>query len=164
MRALFIGGIKSGKSKNAENYILAFAKEKPIYLATTEFFDEEMRERVAKHQTQRGEKFITLEEPLNLYEATQNQEAPILLECVSMWINNMLYHGKNEAEIFAALTALTSTNANIVFVINDVSCSVIGENRLVRDFVDINGRVAQFLAQQCEEVYNTVAGISVRIK
>ncbi|MBU1216562.1 bifunctional adenosylcobinamide kinase/adenosylcobinamide-phosphate guanylyltransferase [bacterium] len=164
MQALFIGGIKSGKSKNAENYILAFSKDKPIYLATTEFFDEEMRERIAKHQTQRGKKFITLEEPLNLHKAVQNQEAPILLECVSMWINNMLYHGKNEEEIFAALTAITSTNANIVFVINDVSCSVIGENRLVRDFVDINGRVAQFLAQQCEEVYNTVAGISVRIK
>jgi adenosylcobinamide kinase/adenosylcobinamide-phosphate guanylyltransferase len=164
MRALFIGGIKSGKSKNAESYILAFAKEKPIYLATTEFFDEEMRERIAKHQTQRGEKFITLEEPLYLHNALTKQTAPVLLECVSMWINNMLYHGKNEVEILATLTAITNTQANIVFVINDVSCSVIGENKLVRDFVDINGRVAQFLAQQCEEVYNTVAGISVRIK
>lgn len=164
MRALFIGGIKSGKSKNAEEYILAFAKEKPIYLATTEFFDEEIHERVAKHKTQRADKFITLEEPLNLYETIQNQEAPILLECVSMWINNMLYHGKNEEEILATLTAITSTNANIAFVMNDVSCSVIGENALVRDFVDINGRAAQFLAQQCEEVYNNIAGISVRIK
>jgi adenosylcobinamide kinase/adenosylcobinamide-phosphate guanylyltransferase len=164
MRALFIGGIKSGKSKNAENYILTFTKEKPIYLATTEFFDEEISARVAKHKTQRAGKFTTLEEPLNLYDVITKQEAPILLECVSMWINNMLYHGKNEEEILATLTAITSTNANIVFVINDVSCSVIGENALVRDFVDINGRVSQFLAQKCEEVYNTVAGISVRIK
>jgi adenosylcobinamide kinase/adenosylcobinamide-phosphate guanylyltransferase len=164
MQALFIGGIKSGKSKNAEEYILAFAEQKPIYLATTEFFDEEISARVVKHKTQRAEKFTTLEEPLNLYEAIQNQEAPILLECVSMWINNMLYHGKNEEEILATLTAITRTNANIVFVINDVSCSVIGENRLVRDFVDINGRAAQFLAQKCKEVYNNVAGISVKIK
>jgi len=164
MRALFIGGIKSGKSKNAENYILTFAKEKPIYLATTEFFDEELHVRIAKHQMQRAQKFITLEEPLHLYNALTKQTAPVLLECVSMWINNMLYHGKNEEEILATLTAITNTQANIVFVINDVSCSVIGENALVREFVDINGRVAQFLAQQCEEVYNTVAGISVRIK
>lgn len=164
MRALFIGGIKSGKSKNAENYILTFTKEKPIYLATTEFFDEEMSERVLKHKTQRAEKFITLEEPLNLYQAIQKYDAPILLECMSMWINNMLYHKKSEAEIFEILKAITETNANIVFVINDVSCSVIGENRLVRDFVDINGRVAQFLAQKCSKVYNNVAGISVRIK
>jgi adenosylcobinamide kinase/adenosylcobinamide-phosphate guanylyltransferase len=164
MRALFIGGIKSGKSKNAENYILAFAKEKPIYLATTEFFDEEMSARVQRHKTQRADKFITLEESLNLHETIQKQQAPILLECMSMWVNNMLYHKKSEAEMFEILEAITQTNANIVFVINDVSCSVIGENRLVREFVDINGRVAQFLAQKCEEVYNNIAGISVRIK
>lgn len=164
MQALFIGGIKSGKSKNAENYILAFAKQKPIYLATTEFFDEEINARVQKHKTQRADNFTTLEEPLNIYDTIAKQEAPILLECVSMWINNMLYHGKKEEEILATLEAITKTKANIVFVINDVSCSVIGENALVREFVDINGRVAQFLAQRCKEVYNSIAGISVRIK
>ena len=51
-----------------------------------------------------------------------------------------------------------------VWVINDVSQSVISENALVRKFVDINGRIAQFLASECEDVFHVTAGISVKIK
>ncbi|MFT5660749.1 MAG: adenosylcobinamide kinase/adenosylcobinamide-phosphate guanylyltransferase [Sulfurimonas sp.] len=163
-KALFIGGIKSGKSKNAEEYTLKIAKEKPIYLATNEFFDDEMKKRVQLHKEQRVDNFSTLEEPLNLANIIKLQHNVVLVECVSMWINNMLYHKFNEEDMLKQLEKIEQMNTQTIWVINDVSCSVVSENKLVREFVDINGRISQFLASRCEEVYNTVAGISVKIK
>ena len=164
MKALFIGGIKSGKSKNAEEYVLKHSKKKPFYLATTEFFDDEMSMKVKKHQTQRGDKFITIEESLQLSKVIKSQDSIILVECVSMWINNMLYHGFSEEDMINQIKELSSRHVDIVFVINDVGCCVVSDNALVRKFVDINGRISQLLASTCQEVYNTVAGINVKIK
>ncbi len=166
MKALFIGGIKSGKSKNAESFTLLHSEVKPSYLATNEFFDDEMRERVNRHKEQRENNFKTIEEPLNLLKIIQTQERSetVLIECISMWINNMLYHEFSEKDITSEIESLLLLDNNMVFVINDVSCSVVSENKLVRKFVDINGRISQLLASQCDEVYNTIAGISVKIK
>lgn len=164
MLALFIGGIKSGKSKNAEEYVLKHSKNKPIYLATNEFFDDEMKDRVAKHKALRGDAFNTIEEPLHLDRVIFSHDGIILVECVSMWINNMLYHGYSEADMIKQIDNISYTNADVVFVINDVGQSVVSENELVRKFVDINGRISQYLALKSEEVYNVVAGIAVKIK
>ena len=164
MLALFIGGIKSGKSKNAEEYTLKHSKTKPIYLATNEFFDDEMRVKVQKHKEQRIDKFITIEEHLSLVNIINLQESVVLVECISMWINNMLHHRYSEEAMVTQIEELELLNKDIVFVINDVSCSVVSENKLVRRFVDINGRIAQLLASKCEEVYHITAGISVKIK
>ncbi|WP_345992818.1 bifunctional adenosylcobinamide kinase/adenosylcobinamide-phosphate guanylyltransferase [Sulfurimonas sp. HSL-1716] len=163
-RALFIGGIKSGKSKNAENYVLKKSKHIPIYLATTEFVDDEMQTRIEAHKLQRNERFLTVEEPLNLPSVLHDFKGIVLIECVSMWINNLLYHGFTEDDMIKQIDILSKLDAQIVFVQNDVGCSVVGADRLTRDFVDINGRVSQYLAAACKEVYNNIAGIAVKIK
>jgi len=164
MKTLFIGGIKSGKSKNAEAYILTHSTEKPIYLATNEFFDAEMHEKVQKHKEQRADNFITLEEPLKLTHTIQKTHAPVLVECISMWINNMLYHKYTQEQIIEEMADMIALDADIVFVINDVSCSVVSENKLVRKFVEINGRISQLLASKCDKVFTTISGIDVQIK
>ena len=163
-KALFIGGIKSGKSKNAESYTITHARTKPIYLATNEFFDDEMKKRVQFHQEQRKENFTTIEEPLELANIIRKQNSSVLVECVSMWINNMLYHGYNEEDMIKQLEDISKMDTQTIWVVNDVSCSVVSDNALVRKFVDINGRISQYLASKSEEVYNTTAGISVKIK
>ncbi|MDF1875334.1 bifunctional adenosylcobinamide kinase/adenosylcobinamide-phosphate guanylyltransferase [Sulfurimonas sp. SAG-AH-194-I05] len=164
MQTLFIGGIKSGKSRNAEEYILKHSLCKPIYLATNEVFDEGMTQRVQAHKEQRKNNFITIEEPLKLFSTIKKQDTHVLVECVSMWINNMLFHKRSEKEILEHIEQINALHVDIVWVINDVSCSVVSENKLVRDFVDINGRVSQLLASTCEKVFSTVAGISLQIK
>ena len=163
-KALFIGGIKSGKSKNAESYTLKHATSKPIYLATNEFFDDEMYIRVQTHKTQRAESFTTREEALKLNNIIKQEDNMVLVECVSMWINNMLYHGFKEEDMIKQIEEISQMDAQTIWVVNDVSCSVVSENKLVREFVDINGRITQLLASKCEEVYTTVAGIGVKIK
>lgn len=163
-KVLFIGGIKSGKSLNAEIYTLKNSLQKPIYLATTEFIDDEMQKRIDAHKLQRSARFETIEEPLKLYETISKQKNAVLVECVSMWINNMLYHGFDFSEMKKELEAILTLDKTVVFVLNDVGSGIIPDNALAREFIDINGKLSQLIASKCDEVYHTIAGISTRIK
>ena len=163
-RTLFIGGIKSGKSLNAQNYILNISKDKPIYLITTEFIDMEMKLRIEAHKELRGDKFITIEEPLKLYETISESVSPLLVECVSMWINNMLYHGFTLQDMQEQIKKILELDKTVVFVFNDVGSGIIPDNQLAREFVDISGKLSQQIAASCDEVYHVIAGISTRIK
>jgi len=166
MKTLFIGGIKSGKSLLAEKYVLEHYadQQKPIYLATTEFVDAELRERIQVHKKRREEKFLTLEEPLDLYSPVQSSQSPILIECTSMWINNMLYHQRSKEQILEHIKQVMSLSKDMVFVHNDVGSGVIPDNPLARTYVDISGIVSQIIATECDEVYHCIAGIQSRIK
>ena len=164
MKTLFIGGIKSGKSTQAEKYTLQLSKEKPIYLATTEFIDAEMAQKIQEHKQNRKSHFITLEEPLALADVIAKQESTVLVECMSMWINNMLYHEKSYEDMLHEIRKVLALKQDIVFVLNDVGASVVSENALAREFVNISGKLSQFIASECDEVYHTIAGIASRIK
>jgi len=164
MKALFIGGIKSGKSRLAEKYILKSTTELPIYLATSEAMDEAMSERIERHQLERSERFLTIEEPLNLIEIIKPIPVPILLECVSMWINNMLHYGFTCNDIYDQIEKVMALKKDIVFVQNDVGSGIIPDNKLAREFIDISGVVSQMIASECAETYHCIAGIATRIK
>ena len=164
MKALFIGGIKSGKSINAQDYILKASTTKPIYLATTEFIDKGLNKRIVEHKKNRKDTFETIEESLNIYESIKNANAPVLVECVSMWINNMLHHGFSIKEMKKELLSVLELDVTVVFVLNDVGAGIIPQNELASDFIDISGILSQLIAQHCDEVYHTIAGISTRIK
>lgn len=164
MKALFIGGIKSGKSKNAEEFTLMHAKTKPYYLATTEFIDAEMAQRIELHKKQREDKFITVEESLELSKAVAKCDDIVVIECISMWINNMLFHNKTKEDIFLEIETLLELENSIVFVLNDVGGGIIPDNKLAREFIDLSGIISQKIAAKCDEVFHTVAGISTKIK
>ena len=165
MKTLFIGGIKSGKSRLAETYILEQAgTNKPYYLATTEFFDDEMQARIHVHQQRRQDFFITLEEPVKLFEALEKCRSPVLIECVSMWLNNLLYHQIPETDILQELEAVMQLPCDMVLVHNEVGLSVIADNRLARQFVDLSGKAAQIMGKHCDEVFFCSAGLKMRMK
>ena len=165
MKTLFIGGIKSGKSRLAEAYILERSgTDKPCYLATTEFIDEEIQARINTHQQRRQDAFITIEAPVKLYAALEQCQSPVLVECVSMWLNNLLYHQIPEADILQELEAVLQRPCNLVLVHNEVGLSVIADNRLARRFVDLSGKAAQLMGQYCDEVYFCSAGLKMRMK
>ena len=165
MKTLFIGGVKSGKSRLAETYILEQAgTNKPYYLATTEFFDDEMQARIDVHQQRRQDLFITLEEPVKLFEALKKHQSPVLIECVSMWLNNLLYHQIPEADILQELEAVMQLPCDMVLVHNEVGLGVIADNRLARQFVDLSGKAAQIMGRYCDEVFFCSAGLKIRMK
>jgi adenosylcobinamide kinase/adenosylcobinamide-phosphate guanylyltransferase len=165
MKILFTGGVKSGKSRHAEIRMLEMAQaQKPIYLATTELLDPEMEKRISEHRKRRSEKFQTIEEPMYLTRAIAGTEAPVLIECMTMWLNNALHHQLPENEIFEEIENLLLLENELVFVLNEVGLGVIPDNPLARHFVDLSGRISQQLAEACDEVIWCVAGISVKIK
>ena len=165
MKTLFIGGVKSGKSRLAEAAILKFSgKVKPFYLATNEVFDAEMQARITVHQRQRQDFFHTLEEPLKLFEVLQKCQAPVLIECVTMWLNNALYHQIPEHKILQELEAILNLPNDLFFVHNEVGFGIIPDNALARQFVDLSGKAAQLMASYCDVVYFCSAGLALKMK
>ncbi len=164
MKTLFIGGVKSGKSRLAESYILENSVHRPYYLATTEFIDTEMKQRIEVHQQRRQDLFVTLEEPINILPRLQTCQQPVLVECVSMWLNNLLYHQWQEADILQELEAVMALSVDLVLVHNEVGLGVIPDNALARQFVDLSGKAAQIMAAACDQVFFCVAGLPLQMK
>ncbi|MEI7796295.1 MAG: bifunctional adenosylcobinamide kinase/adenosylcobinamide-phosphate guanylyltransferase [Methylococcaceae bacterium] len=164
MKILFIGGVKSGKSRLAETAILKHAGNvKPYYLATNECFDDEMSTRVSAHKQQRQSAFETIEEPVKLLKTLQSCKRPVLVECVTMWLNNMMYHDISEQLILAELKAVMELPIDLVLVHNEVGSGVISDNVLARQFVDLSGKASQLMARNCEQVYFCSAGLALRM-
>lgn len=164
MKVLYFGGQKSGKSKLAEAKTLKLAESKPFYVATYDnsFGDEEMHKRVAKHLEYRADNFITIEEPKDLTKAIEDEQGTYLIDCVSMWILNNIE--EDEKFLYFQLNDLANSNANIVFVLNDVNTGIIPANKLSRKYVDLTGIIGQKLASICNEVYEVKLGIDLRLK
>lgn len=163
MKILYFGGQKSGKSTLAEAKALEITSSKPYYIATYDrsFDDSEMNTRVLKHQNQREEKFITIEEPLDLVSKIQKGNT-YLIDCISMWILNNIKN--SEEELIKQLEELKNIDANIIFVLNDVNSGVIPFDKESRKFVDLTGIIGQKLASICDEVYEVKLGLFNRLK
>ena len=164
MKTLYHGGQKSGKSLLAEQKALSLSgKHKPYYIATYDnsYGDEEMQTRIKTHQSQREEKFITIEETMNINKHIKDDHT-YLIDCMSMWILNTLE--ENMFDIMGELERLKQSKANIVFVLNDVSCGVIPLDAVSRKYVDRSGIIGQKLAQLCDEVYEVKLGLENRLK
>ena len=165
MKILITGAVKSGKSTNAEKRILEISKGIiPIYLATCEIFDSEMLKRIEDHRQRRGKKFYTIEEALYLSKAIEDQKNPVLIECMTMWLNNVLHHEFSEKKIFAEIENLLALKNDLIFVLNEVGMGIIPANSLARRFSDLSGRISQKLGESCDEVNLCVAGILVKLK
>ena len=165
MKVLITGGVKSGKSQFAEKRCrMLVCKEKPIYLATSEIIDAEMQQRIFAHQQRRQNQFLTVEEPLELARCMKGLRSTVLVECMSMWINNMLYHQKTEQSIMKEVDCIMKLTIPMILVINDVGMGVIPNNSLARQFVDVSGKVAQIVGHRAHEVHFCVAGQVLQIK
>ena len=131
MKVLFLGDVKSGKSRLAEQYIINMAAgEKTIYLATNSCLNEEMQQRIIEHQQRRNNQFETIEEPLDLIKVIQHCNRPILVDCITIWLNNMLYYNKKSAEILIILEQLLNLPKRLVLVHNEVGLGIISDNLL----------------------------------
>ena len=164
MKILYYGGQKSGKSYIAEQKTLCLANStKPYYIATYDdsYNDKEMAERIELHQSQRKEKFITIEEPIDLASVVKEGHT-YLIDCMSMWLLNTM--DSKEYDILTALDKISKIDANIVFVLNDVGSGVIPLDAMSRKYVDRSGIVGQKLAQLCDEVYDVKLGLEIKLK
>lgn len=163
---IVLGGVRSGKSRRAQ----ALAEQcdgKRIFIATAQAFDEEMRQRIAQHQADRDESWSTVEAPIELVATIGEMDATdsiILVDCLTLWLSNLLLAEHDLEKECAALTSLVKElSGRIIFVSNEVGLSVVPDNALARQFRDAAGLLNQQLAQTCEQAEFMVAGFPIRL-
>jgi adenosylcobinamide kinase/adenosylcobinamide-phosphate guanylyltransferase len=163
---LVLGGARSGKSHYAER--LSRGHKRRVYIATAEMTDAEMRERIELHREQRGSQWTTIEAPLDLVEQLRDSDDTkgfILVDCITVWINNLMYHGKDVAgEVARLCAALARMRGRVVIVSNEVGLGIVPDNTLARAFRDEAGRANQALAQAADEVVFIAAGLPLTLK
>ena len=166
MKILLLGGIRSGKSRLALKIAENFSAPR-LFVATAEPFDEEMQEKIKRHQAERGPSWETLEAPLALPEALETA-APYgvcLVDCLTVWLGNVWYHGKDlGAEVERFCKALKEVSTNVVIVSNEVGLGVFPGERGLRRYVEALGQLNQQVATLCDRVYLVVAGLLVPLK
>lgn len=175
------GGARSGKSEFAEQLALSL-KGRKAYVATGQAFDDEMKDRIKKHQLRRGKEWITFEIPLHLHknwEQIKNVSDVILIDCLTMFTSNHVFaHGdintqedsnRIESIILEELRLLlqdinNSNDKTVIFVTNEIGLGIVPENKLARYFRDITGRVNREVASVANKMYLTISGITIELK
>ena len=168
---LITGGCRSGKSRQALTLGNALARQKNIFLATCQPQDEEMRQRVQKHQTERGPHWQTVEAPLDIDQAIglHGPEADVcLVDCLTLWVTNLMLTHEDDKEVCRCISRLQRLVANppcpLILVTNEVGTGIVPENPLARRFRDLVGWANQQAAAVCDTVIWMVAGIAVTVK
>jgi adenosylcobinamide kinase/adenosylcobinamide-phosphate guanylyltransferase len=163
------GGARSGKSR----YALARAHalgERRLFIATAERSDDEMRDRIARHRAERGAVFDTLEEPRALPEAlaADRDHDVILVDCLTIWISNLLVGGAPptavEERVAALLVELARRRSHVVIVSNEVGLGLVPETPLGRVFRDLTGQAHQRIAALADELYFGAMGVLLRLR
>jgi adenosylcobinamide kinase/adenosylcobinamide-phosphate guanylyltransferase len=166
-----IGGCRSGKSTYAMQTAEKVPAEQKIFIATCVPQDDEMKRRVARHQKERSQNWVTVEASLDLPEAIlQNSRRGnvILVDCLTLWVSNLLMETSDEKKIEEAISQLIDTlekaTCPIVLVSNEVGSGIVPENPLARQYRDIIGLANQAVAKTAGKVIWMVAGIPVTVK
>jgi adenosylcobinamide kinase / adenosylcobinamide-phosphate guanylyltransferase len=164
---LVLGGARSGKSRYAER-LVEDAARCGTYLATAEAGDAEMAARIAAHRARRGPFWHTVEAPLALAPAIAahaEPERPILVDCLTLWLSNLLLAGKQADEEAGALcSALREAAGTVVLVSNEVGMGLVPETSLGRQFRDAAGRLNQDVAGLADRVVFVAAGLPLVLK
>ena len=166
-----IGGCRSGKSSHALKLAEQVHGNQKIFIATCQPHDEEMKKRVVRHQEERDPSWKTLESPVRVpqtIDASSHEENVILVDCLTLWVSNLMLEDKDIDEISAYTQQLTQSiqkaRCPVILVSNEVGTGIVPENRLARHFRDAVGSVNQKVAACCDKVVWMVAGIPVKIK
>ncbi len=191
---LILGGQRSGKSRRAEllarDWVAKSPDHKAVMIATATAWDDEMAQRIARHQQDRAERvpgMATVEEPIALAQAIQSNSAPqtmLVIDCLTLWLTNVLMpheHAENtentskyasnvpvaqqiQAQLATLLIAIQDAAGPVVLVGNEIGLGVIPMGRETRDFVDALGRLNQEVAAACERVTFMAAGLPLTLK
>jgi adenosylcobinamide kinase / adenosylcobinamide-phosphate guanylyltransferase len=162
------GGSRSGKSRAALE-LLRSSGPRMGFIATAQAWDDEMRERIARHREERGPEIVTWEEPFDVAErlaAEDGRYDAIVIDCLTLWLSNvMLAETKPiESECLELVDTAARARTKVILVTNEVGCGIVPENALARRFRDEAGRLNQMAAQRAHEVHWMVFGVGMRIK
>jgi len=163
------GGVRCGKS----DFALSLARRlgpRRLFLATAQAGDDEMAERIRRHRQNRGDDFMTIEEPLAIPDAIlRHADFDVLvLDCLTLWLSNLLLHGSGEDQVLQhvddLLAVLAKRTGHAVIITNEVGMGIVPESALARRFRDVAGLAHRRISEAADEVYLAVLGTIVPIK
>ncbi|MHC5786528.1 bifunctional adenosylcobinamide kinase/adenosylcobinamide-phosphate guanylyltransferase [Pseudomonas idahonensis] len=169
MLQLILGGARSGKSRLAEKLATDSALE-VTYIATSQPLDGEMNQRIAHHRQRRPSHWGLIEEPLELARVLQQAagtERCLLVDCLTLWLTNLLMLEDEQRLVLereALLQCVATLPGEIIFVSNETGMGVVPLGELTRRYVDEAGWLHQALAERCQRVVLTVAGLPLTLK
>ena len=162
-----LGGARSGKSGHA----LGLAESHTgnlTFIATATASDSEMADRIAQHQAERGERWRTVEAPVELPAAVRNlpaDTAVCVVDCLTLWMTNLMMDERDTAAAARDLeAALSAQTVPMILVANEVGLGIVPDNALARRFRDEAGRLNQQIAAQADQVILMTAGIPLTLK
>jgi adenosylcobinamide kinase/adenosylcobinamide-phosphate guanylyltransferase len=184
---LILGGQKSGKSRRAELLARQWLEASPdhhaVLIATAQPWDDEMRQRITRHQLDRAQRvpgMRTVEEPVQLAQAIATHgraDTLIVVDCLTLWLTNLLMPAEVDvyeenrplaqaepAQIASLLEAISNASGPLVLVGNEIGLGVIPLGREVRAFVDALGQLNQQVASACSRVTLMAAGLPLTLK
>lgn len=164
---LVTGGQRSGKSDFAQNRALEMSKH-PVYLATSRIWDEEFRQRVLRHQANRGSEWMNVEEEKFLSRHDLAGRV-IVIDCVTLWCTNFFFDNNSVVDISLQqikeeFDAFVRQDAYFIFVTNELGLGGVSVDDTQRRFTDLQGWVNQYIASKADEVVLMVCGIPVPVK
>jgi adenosylcobinamide kinase/adenosylcobinamide-phosphate guanylyltransferase len=164
---LITGGERSGKSRYAQELALQLSNC-PMYLATARKWDSDFEKRIARHQSERDQRWINLEEEKFISRVGHGEQV-VLLDCITLWLTNIF--SDNQYDVEAALRfakgewiKVRDLRSNWILVTNEIGMGVHAATETGRKFVELQGWVNQFLAEQADHVYLMVSGIPLAVK
>jgi len=166
--ALVLGGARSGKSAYAEKLARDTGLSR-VYIATAQAFDDEMRERIQRHQADRADHgWRTIEEPIMLAAAIEGHSKPdtvLLVDCLTLWLTNVMLAEMNAVQMQTELiSALEAAGGPVILVSNEVGMGIVPETSLGRAFRDAQGRLNQAVASLVPQVAFVAAGLPLILK
>lgn len=169
MKQLILGGVRSGKSKLAEQLAVDSGRN-VTYIATALSGDEEMQKRILLHQQRRPSSWGIAEAPYELAACLQQhakEDGCLLVDCLTSWLTNLLC-AEDEAlfkkELSAFIAVLEGLPGDVIFVSNETSMGIVPLGELTRCFCDEAGVLHQQVAQQSNRVVLAVAGLAHVLK
>ena len=167
-KILITGGVKSGKSRFALKIAREIEKEEKIFIATARPIDEEMEDKIEKHEKERGSDFQTVEEPIHLGDIlTKINQSTVVIDCLTLWLSNLFFEVRESEKLFeieSFIQALKEFGGNIIIVTNEVGWGIIPESETSRNYQAELGRLNQEVAEICDVVYVLISGIPSKIK
>lgn len=164
---LVLGGARSGKSRYAQSLAEA-SGGRLVFVATAQAFDDEMTDRIRRHQADRDGRWTTVEASVDLASAiaaADDEDAVVLVDCLTLWASNLLLGEEDaEARLAQLLAALERARGQVLLVANEVGLGIVPDNALARAFRDLAGTVNQRVAAVADQVHMTVAGIPIIVK
>ena len=170
MRTLILGGVRSGKSRHAEELAAKAGGAVAVIVTATAADDAEMAARIAAHRAQRPSSWRVIEEPLTLGRALHAEARPgavVIIDCLTLWLTNILLQGDAgllQRESNALIESVRSAQAPLILVSNEVGSGIVPVNAFARRFTDVTGSLHQRLAQVCDQVVWMVAGLPLTVK